>query len=454
MALRRIRLDQCEEAGLNPETKARLLASMHAGRLVIVCGAGLSMAEPSNLPAAWQVAEACFDQYRLTIEPNADEAMRYDLEALAQHFADLQTLQSVFIESLVPWADFVRPPNPGHAAVADFLVTKAAAASLSANYDTLIERCAIENGFDFQNALDGDEATVRAHTQGPLLKFHGCAMRDRPATVWTASQLDAAPIAERIARSKVWMAANLRQKDLLVVGFWSDWVYLNGLLGTVLDGLSPLSVTVVDLADADALQQKAPDLWALAHGDGVTFTHVQESGAVALDELRKAFSTNYLKMILAAGRPAFEDSAGVQCQQDWLEVEDFDTSTLYGLRRDAEGVPPGKPATRSQPAQCEILGVFHLMLRQAGAVQTPQGYTMGGRSVRVVNGAGAALSKLKAIFAGAPVVDSADIVVAPGAINLPGPANVIRAGKVGNFIRPVSSAAWFDLNDARAELGI
>lgn len=427
---------------------------MHAGRLVIVCGAGLSMAAPSNLPAAWRVAEACFDRYRLTIDPDADEAMRHDLEALAQHFADLKTLQSVFIETLVPWADFVRPPNPGHAAIADFLVTKAAAASLSANYDTLIERSAIENGFDFQNSLDGDEATVRARTQGPLLKFHGCAMRDRPATVWTASQLDAAPVAERIERSKVWMAANLRQKDLLVVGFWTDWTYLNTLLGTVLDGLSPLSVTVIDLADAAMLKAKAPDLWALAHGEGVTFTHVQESGAAALDDLRKAFSTNYLKTVLAAGRTAFEEMTGVACLPAWLEIDDFDTTTLYGLRRDAEGVPTGKPATQARPSQCEVLGVFHLLLRQAGAVQTPQGYTYGGRSVRVVNGAGGALSKLKIQFAEAPVIDSADVVVAAGAIDLPGPANVIRGGKVGNFVRPASGANWFDLAGGRAELGI
>lgn len=427
---------------------------MHAGRLVIVCGAGLSMAPPSSLPAAWRVAEACFDQYRLTIDPAADVEMRHDLEALAQHFADQHTLESIFIESLVPWSDFVRPPNAGHAAVADFLVTKAAAASLSANYDTLIERCAIENGFDFQNSLDGDEATIRAHTQGPLLKFHGCAMRDRPATVWTASQLDEGKIAERIELSKVWMAANLRHKDLLVVGFWTDWEYLNKLLGNVLDGLSPLSVTVVDLANAADLEAKAPELWALAHAQGVTFTHVQESGAAALDELRKAFSTNYLKMVLDAGRTAFEQSAGVQCDPAWLEVDDFDTAALYGLRRDAEGVPAGKPATKARPSQCDILGVFHLMLRRAGATQTPLGYDLGARSVRVLNGAGKALSQLKALFAEAPVLQSADVIVAAGAIDLPGPANVVRTGKVGNFVRPASGANWFDLERGRLELGI
>lgn len=214
------------------------------------------MASPSNLPPAWRVAEASFDKYRLTVDPDCDVVMRHDLEAIAQHFADRRTLQSIFIESLVPWGDFVRPPNAAHAAVADFLVTRTAAACLSANYDTLIERCAIENGFDFQNSLDGEEATVRARTQGPLLKFHGCATRDRSATVWTTSQLNEAPIAGRIAKSKEWMVANLRQKDLLVVGFWSDWAYLNTVLGTVLDGLAPLSVTVIDKDNQIALEAK------------------------------------------------------------------------------------------------------------------------------------------------------------------------------------------------------
>jgi hypothetical protein len=427
---------------------------MHAGRLVIFCGAGLSMAPPSSLPAAWKVAEACFDEYRLNIDPGVDPDLRHDLEALAQHFADTNRLQSVFIESLVPWTDFVRPPNAGHAAVADFLVTKSAVAALSANYDTLIERCAVENGFDFQNSLDGEEATVRSRTQGPLLKFHGCASRDRGATVWTSSQLAVQPIADRIDRSKEWMAANLRQKDLLVVGFWTDWEYLNGVLATIVEGLSPLSVTVIDLADTQSLEEKAPSLWALAHNEGVSFTHVQESGADALDELRNAFSVNYFKQLLASGQATFEETCGIGCDLSWLDIDQFDSDTLYGLRRDAEGVPAGKPATLNRPEKCELLGAFHLMLRRAGAVQTPQGYLLGNRAVRVVNGAGVALSKVKARFAEAPVLDSGDIVVAPGATNLPVPSNVVREGQAGSFMRPASASRWFDLNDGAVELGI
>ena len=412
------------------------------------------MASPSSLPSAARVAETCFDSYRLKIDPACDVAMRYDLEKFAEHFAAQNTLKSIFIEELVPWKTFVRPSNPGHAAVADFLVTRTAVASLSANYDFLIEQYALSNGFDFLSSLDGEEATVRNHSHSPLLKFHGCATRDRPSTVWTKSQLDDPVISERITKSKTWMAANLRQKDLLVVGFWTDWDYLNAVLDDVVGGLAPLSVTVVDMADEGTLETKAPALWALAHSPQVTFTHVQESGADVLDELRKAFSRNYLSQMLNAGRQTFEDASGVACQPEWLEGPDFGSEDLYALRRDAEGVPAGEPALRATPGPSEILGTFHLILRQSGAIATPQGYDLNGRTIRVVNGAMKVLSQLKSRFVEAPAVVATDIVVAPGSTDLPMPANVVRPGIAGNFMRPAPLAEWFNFEGARQELGV
>lgn len=245
---------------MTPEDKARLLASMNAGRLVILCGAGLSMAPPSGLPSAWRVAEMCFDEYQLKIDPLVDPSLRTNLEALAEHFAELNTLKTVFIENIVPWREFERPPNPGHAALADFLITKMVAGGLSSNYDQLIERCAWDYGADFCGSLDGEQATVASHKQSPLLKFHGCSRIDRGSTVWAPSQLQDPTIADRIAKSKTWMAANLRQKDLLVVGFWSDWDYLNTILGDAVQGLDPLSITVIDLLPTDGLQAK-PCVW-------------------------------------------------------------------------------------------------------------------------------------------------------------------------------------------------
>lgn len=427
---------------------------MHAQRLVIVCGAGLSMAPPSNLPPAWRVAQESYDNYALVANGCCDNAMRHNLELFAQHFVELNTLQSVFIESLVPWQMFINPPNAGHAAVADFLITRAAAAALSANYDTLIEQCAVNNGFDFQNSLDGDEATVRSRTQGPLLKFHGCATRDRAATVWAPSQLGEPPIVDRIAKSKTWMAANLRQKDLLVVGFWSDWAYLNALLATALDGLAPRSVTLIDPADPSALQAKAPDLWEIANGQQVDFTHEQQSGAEALAELRKAFSQSYLRGVVAAGKTAFEEGMGTACDPAWLEPPDFDNEELYRLRRDAEGVPAGKPAIQSKPSQCEAMGLFHLLLKQAGAAPTASGYDFAGRSIRVVNAAGTILNQFRTRFVEPPTAIQADIVVAAGATDFPLPGSIVRQGAAGSFVRPKPLGEWYDLEGARAELGI
>lgn len=439
---------------LSPEIQAQLLASMNAGRLVVVCGAGLSMAPPSNLPSARRVAEMCFDAYRLTVDPNCDVALRENLEALAEHFVGMNTLESVFIEGIVPWRAFIKPANPGHAAIADFLIIRAFIAGLSTNYDTLIERSAWDKGFDFRAALDGDDAIIQATRQGPLLKFHGCAVQDRRATVWAPSQLTEPTIAARIEKTKTWMAANLRQRDLLVVGFWSDWTYLNDVIGAALKDVAPLSVTVVDLSDAQQLEQKAPDLWALAHGENVTFEHVRESGADVLDQLRRAFSRNFLRQMLNAGRAAIEEEIGEQGNPGWFEVADQSSEALYALRRDAEGVPVGKPATQLRPANCEALGYFHLLLRRAGAQEHPDGYELNGRTIRVLNGAGALLSKIQSRFVEAPSLPAADVIVAVGATDLGVPANVVRRGQAGSLVRPAAGGVWLDTMRARVELSV
>jgi hypothetical protein len=403
------------------------------------------------------VARACFDNYVTATAANCDPALRDDLEGLAQYFANLGNgiLGSIFIERLVPWGDFVRPPNPGHAAIADFLITGASASALSANYDFLIERRAWDYGADFISSLDGDEATSRAAIHSPLLKFHGCSNLDLKRTVWTKSQLENDPvIAVRTSKSRFWMAANLREMDLLVVGFWSDWAYLNEILGEALWNVSPLSVTVVDKAPPPELEAKAPDLWALAHADHVTFLHVPESGADVLDELRRGFSRAYLRKVLRAGSAAFEGEIGAACNPAWLDVSDNDSEALYGLRRDAEGVPSGLPAKKKDPGPCEVLGLFHLLLRRAGAVETAEGYRLAKKTVRVVNGANFVLSRLKERFLEAPSIPTADVTAAIGAEDLGLPGNIVRQGRVGDIIRPAAGGQWVDFKGARELLQV
>ena len=412
------------------------------------------MAPPCNLPSARRVADLCHDKYRRKVAPHFDPALRGNLQGIAEYFFALHVLQNVFIEAIVPWSKFIRPPNPGHKAIADFLISRVVEAGISTNYDTLIEGCAVAYGFDFQSALDGDEAILHANRQGPLLELHGCATKDRSSTIWTPLQIPEQPISDRLQKSTNWMNTNLRQKDLLIVGFWSDWHYLNQVFSSALPTLTPSSVTVIDQSDGQQLQQKAPDLWDAMNAAGISFHHVQESGADALDELRRAFSGNYLRQVFEAGRDALERQSGATCDPTWFEVEHLESEALYGWRRDAEGVPSGKPATKKQPENSELLGFFHLLLRRAGATAYETGYEVNGRTIRVINGRGASLSTLRSEFVEPPAVVTADMIVAVTATDLGSPDNVVRSGRAGDFIRPEPVAKWYDMDGARKVLGI
>lgn len=109
-------------------------------------------------------------------------ALRDDIDALAAHFHATNEFKGLFIGSLVPWNDLVGIPNPGHAAVADLLISRAARAALSANFDVLIEQWAMSHKIAMQGALNGHEATGLLRSRARLLGFMdvSCATSQRP----------------------------------------------------------------------------------------------------------------------------------------------------------------------------------------------------------------------------------------------------------------------------------
>ena len=432
--------------------KNRLLASIDSNRLILLCGAGLSMADPSRLPSARTVAQACFDKYQLR-DPECPKALREDLESLAEYFASLRLLP-YFIAEVVPWELFNRQPNAGHAAIADLLTTKAAFAAISSNYDTMIEDYARTRRSDLYASLDGD-AAARVHRHSPLLKFHGCSTKDREATVWTKSQLGTEPITGRIARTKTWLAANLREKDLVVVGFWSDWGYLNEVFDAAFEDSGPRSIVVVDPAPQEFLREKAPKLWDIANGPGIQFNHISASGADFLAELRLEFSNGFMRKVFAAGRQAFETETGAECDPAWLAATFADNEDVYEFRRDCEGRPSPGPATAKEPVGGELLGMFHLLLRSSGATTIPGGYSLRGKSIRIVNGANRLMSAVKSDFKEPPSLASAfDVVACIGAEDSPLPGNVIRGGKSGHILHPAAGGTWLTYSQSRTDLGI
>src|ERR1019366_8275204 len=102
------------------------------------------------------VARMCYDRWNTT-EP-LPLNLRENLDLLAAHFHEARTFKDLFIHRLVPWDDLVGSPNAGHAAIADLLISRAASAALSANFDTLIERWAELHKVAFQCSLTGEEA--------------------------------------------------------------------------------------------------------------------------------------------------------------------------------------------------------------------------------------------------------------------------------------------------------
>ncbi len=425
-----------------------LIGSIEANSLMILCGAGLSIPSPSNLLPAWKVAEICYDRWQ-AIEA-LPAALRTDLDNLAGHFHQAGHFKDRFL-GLVPWNELLGEPNRGHAAVSDLLIARAAHSTLSANFDPLIEHWAETRKVDLQGALDGNEATAFSAKTNPLLKFHGCLRRDRPQTLWTQRQLAEPDIQQRIANITHWMSLNLPGKDLLIVGFWTDWGYFNEILADAIAVHGIGRVTVVDPASTVDLQAKAPALWEHL-GTGAHFEHVQASGEAALDELRTAFSRVWARRFFGLAQPMAGAAAVAS-----LNPDDWRGDELYDLRRDAEGVPYNRAATRKEPGpEAAQAALAHALLTAAHATRERAWYRVGGRTIRVVQGGGQALTSVRERYNEPPAVAPADIVICAGSTDMVLPATLIPEGQGGSIVRPArgNGSKWLTLEQARGELQI
>ena len=423
-----------------------LLGSIEANRLLLLCGAGLSIPSPSNLLPAWKVAEICYEK-RTDIEV-LPAALRHDLDALAGRFHDAGHFKDQFL-GLVPWAELLGEPNAGHAAVSDLLVVRAVHSTLSANFDPLIETWAKMRKTDLRGALDGAQAAAYSVATSPLVKFHGCLDIDREATLWTQRQLAEAGVQQRIASIKNWLATNLPGKDLLIVGFWTDWGYLNAALADVIAVGGIRRVLVVDPTATDELQRKAPDLWGHLIA-GTHFTHIIGSSDTALQELRTAFSKVWARRFFKLAQPIAPGSPAPD-PSGWQGDE------LYDLRRDAEGVPYNRTAKHKvPPAEAAQAALAHILLTHANATRQGAWYRLKDMTIRVVQGGGQYLASVRERYDEPTALASPDIVICAGAIDLGVPATVIPAGLGASVVRPAKggSAKWLTLEQARAELGI
>jgi hypothetical protein len=439
---------------LSAQQLTKLLVAIEADALVLLCGAGLSIPEPSKLISAATVAERCYDVWK-AVEVDLPAELRSDIDKLAAYFYETNAFDNVFIEKLVPWGDLVGTPNDGHAAVADLLLTGSAHAALSGNFDPLIENWAEQHKVALQGALTGQEAVEFLAVSKPLLKFHGCFHRDKKRTLWTHPQLEDVTIQQRVQSCSQWMNLNLPGKDLLIIGFWTDWGYLNDVLANSLEHKNAHSVTVIDPATSETLTEKAPLLWARLNALSHSFEHIPVSGADALKELRTAFSKVWARRYYALAAPILL-AAGHQPPAN-CDTEAMSCSELYDFRRDAEGVSQVRAARLKAPQQgAAQAAYFRLRLLNAGAAKNGAWLDFNGQSVRIINGGGRALSELQSTFDEPSSYLQPSIAACIGALNLGVHPRIIQEGRGDSIVRPAKggSARWLSLNEAEAELGL
>ena len=438
---------------MDADLKERLLNSIAANRLVIFCGAGLSMASPSNLPSAKELAVDSARTYETRSGTNLPADVKDDLEKLAEYFAAKGQLYSTFISSLIPRRRFVRDPNGGHFATADFVSSGVVECVISTNFDFLIEEAAKSLGEPFYVAdIDGDEANIKRDRR-PHLKIHGCLMRDDRNTLWSKSQLANTPMKERHAQFKTWLAANLRERDLLFVGFWSDWSYLNDIFEDALGGIDQGLVVIVNRSDEATLQAKAPKLWAWSGGAKVVRVVVNESGDTFLEELRAIVWRTFIERLFRESAATYSALTGKVATPIPTLPATLSCDDLYTLHLDVCGVPRGNIARKKSPdTTMAVLGAVQIGLIREGATIEGNHYLLNGARLRVVYGQGRVLSDIRKLYQ----EESTDFIPAETTICVGAkddggvPPDVVRGqGNESTIVRTAALTRWQTEEDTK-----
>ncbi len=432
---------------------AAVLDSLLNDRLAVLAGAGLSMAPPSLLPSAANLAASAKQKYDamygVTRPPLAP-----GMEDQAEFFFRRGELGTVYFRTFIDQNAFAGQPNPGHYAAADLLLVRGIQTAVTTNVDTLIETAGQLIFGQVDVGIDGLDVAALPPDVAPLLKIHGCRQRDIANMVWAPGQLVVPPVAARIATSTTWLNARLLDRDLLIVGYWTDWDYLNAVLATALGAVSPARVIVVDVSDGATFAAKAPALFALGQRASTAFQHVRASGADFLDAVRRDFSRSFVRRVLHSGMNDYVGQTGNNPDAAWVEPPNLDNFTLWQIRRDLEGRLPNEPAKERHPPPETLVGLTLLQLQGRGAVADGPYWLLGGRRVRVLRAVNKPLHRVEAEFARevAPAV-APDIVIAVGAEGQALPPNIARAGTQPTIARG-TKGRWMTRPEAIQDLGL
>lgn len=438
------------------EAVQSLITSINNQSLVFFCGAGLSMGPPSSLPSAARLVEDLEQEYQALHGRSLVGAVGNNIEQVAEWALDNPPEFQDFFLPIINSDDFFQPSNPGHETVADFLIAEIAEAAVSTNVDYLIENAARKLGRARFKGIVRREHIGSQQDHAPLLKIHGCFDEEQQYTVWCERQLASSPFAERIAAFQDWMRSYLPQKDLLIIGYWTDWPYLNEVLQDSIRDLNPRSVILVDPSEPSDLKAKAQQLatW-VTEDQGISFSHVMADGNAFLTTLRREFSKSFFRRMIQQAiqhnGPSNYYGFGTSAPPTIPPVDEMDMPDLYNLRRDFQGVPNTRPVTDREPSgsHYERVGALHQILMEQSAAMNGRIYTLNGDAFRLVNSRNRLVDVVKQEF-----IDAGDTTravkahVCVGSRNsVPGKPNVVRDPDDDDVVRSGQTQPWWTDDD-------
>jgi len=338
----------------------KALDALLGDRLALLCGAGLSMAQPSQLPSAAALAWKAKQKYDATYGA-ARPPLPVSIDDQAEFFFQRGELATVYLRLFVDHDAFSAEPNVGHIAAADLLLTGAIQTAISTNVDQLIENAGNMLRGQVGAGVSRERVASLPPNISPLLKIHGC-WSDPPGTVWAAGQIAVEPIKTRIDECGAWLVNRLLDRDLVIVGYWSDWDYLNEVLEKTLGTVNPSRVIVVDPGETASFPVKAAALFELGQRATHEFCHVRSSGDAFLERLRVEFSRSFIRQVLHGGAQAYAAQVGGNPNNNWLEPTSNDAEVLWRIRRDLEGRDPGEPSKSKTASPAPLLGMTLLQL--------------------------------------------------------------------------------------------
>jgi tetratricopeptide (TPR) repeat protein len=190
-------------------------------RLIVFCGAGVSMLAPSRSPSWWEIyvsASRALAERLIEAFPEVAPDLRVDelLKPMTtQQVADLifSRFAGATFSELLKVVD-IADANENHRALATLAKIGGLRAAITTNFDTLIERAAAVRGVRFAIAAPGIPALQEPDDHALLVKLHGTTVE--PASMIETTSQKARDISATLRAA--WRPT-LPSADLLVVGY-------------------------------------------------------------------------------------------------------------------------------------------------------------------------------------------------------------------------------------------